>query len=72
MPRPLMKTRPRKPERRAFGPPPVWAGLPSGFTVALLNPTVQEIARRRPKLTLPADAAASDGVIVAPAARPRP
>ena len=41
-------------------------------TLALLNPTVQELGRRKPKLTINAAEADGDGVVAAPALRPWP
>lgn len=48
------------------------AGPAITLTIAFLNPTVQELGRRKPKLTVRASEAGSRGVVAAPALRPWP
>lgn len=48
------------------------AGPVVALTLALLNPTVQELGRRRPRLTVEASEVDRHGVVVAPALRPWP
>jgi hypothetical protein len=48
------------------------AGPVIALTLALLNPTVQELGRRKPKLTVRATEADRSGFVAAPALRPWP
>jgi hypothetical protein len=48
------------------------AGPVIALTLALLNPTVQELGRRKPKLSVEASEAGHGGVAAAPALRPWP
>ena len=48
------------------------AGPAIALTLAFLNPTVQELGRRKPKLTVQASEADRRGVVAAPALRPWP
>jgi hypothetical protein len=48
------------------------AGPAITLTIAFLNPTVQELGRRKPKLTVQATEADRRGVVAAPALRPWP
>lgn len=49
-----------------------WGGPVIAFTLAILNPTVQEFGRRQPKLLIVVDEASTDGVLNAPRLRPWP
>lgn len=48
------------------------AGPVIALTLAFLNPTVQELGRRKPKLTIRASEAGASGIVAAPALRPWP